>query len=108
LMEVLNDLKFFYNDLNQLIIDYDIPREWDSTARSLKHKVSPAGIVGDTKHLYICSFQSPSSIAINNPSVSDEVLQENKNLTNPYGIDIDKKKFFNIYCRSQAGLCVKS
>jgi len=106
LMEVLNDLNFFYNDLNQLVIDYAKTREWGSTAvRSLKQNAFSAGIIGDQKHLYICNSHSRSSIAIYSPSASDEVLQENRNLTFPCGIDIDKKILYYILLVTTRCMC---
>src|SRR5690242_5388717 len=54
LMEILNDLKFFYPDLNNLIVTYDAP-EWEGKEiQQVKMTTYPWKMTTDSMHLYVC------------------------------------------------------
>jgi len=88
-MAILDDLRFFYTDLTALIVDYDTPRSWETTAStSWEQKGYPYRLLSFQQHVYLCTIQ-PSSVLVCN--TRGEFIKENLSLKYPTGIDIDEK-----------------
>jgi len=100
LIEILDDLRVLIHDLNSLIVQYDANTEWEIRPfKSLHQGQSPASITGYEKHLYLCLWSSPASVRSFNVNGNELINQEHLTLTNPFGIDMDQKKFSFICSR---------
>jgi len=89
LLSLLNDLDFFYTDLNRLIVSYDYIPDWETTAENTwKLEVGPYGILALQQQIYQCF---PVGNLIIKYNLKGEIIQKITSLKGPAGIDFDKK-----------------
>jgi len=86
-VEILDDLRFFYYDLNKLIVAYDMPIAWEKTPfTSWLPRDAQRGITYFQKQFYTCAPY------VQTCNKNGEFIQKQKRLSFAYqsGIDIDE------------------
>jgi len=90
LLEFLNNLSLLYSDLNRLVLEYQIEREWDTIASTTWHtKYEPFGILPHQKQIYLCI---PATNVLHIYDENSEKITQNLSVNEPVGIDIDINK----------------
>jgi len=91
LFELLNNLQLLYSDLNRLILEYEIPREWESTPYDTWKTTDKAtGFIPYQQYLYACIPDRNLLITLN--AKSREIVARNTSMSLPAGMDIDHTK----------------
>jgi len=97
LVELLNQLEVLYNDLNNLIAQYEVNLEWkEGFETAWKTKDYPCGILCSQRLIYSCQFGSDYHLVTTYNSIG-ECIKENTALSQPVQIDIDNTILI-IYC----------
>jgi len=87
LLQIFSDFNFLYNDLNQLITQYDC-RTWEVKPFTYwEQKGSPNGILNYQHHLYVCDYADLLLIYNTNGKKINE-----RTFDDPHGIDIDTQR----------------
>jgi len=64
-VEILNDLRYFYTDLNKLIIAYDTPSFWETKATTSWKSKEATGFLNFQNLFYICLSYSDRVLTCN-------------------------------------------
>jgi len=89
LVNILKNLNLFYNDLNKIILAYEMRNEWEASAsNTLYLNSNPSSLTTDQQYLYVCIANQNSLIKYN---LQGEMIEKYTSLDYPQAIDIDNK-----------------
>jgi len=83
--KILDDLRFFYLDLNHLIIDYDTPTSWEAMACTSWTQQAPNGLLTFQHNIYLSKLSSVVTCNTNGEIIQESLLKSTS------GIDINEK-----------------
>jgi len=104
LLALLNDIKLLYSDLNRLILEYEITREWTPAAEATWKHVKPYGIINHEQHIYVCRYNEN---LITKYNLNHEIIEQITSIKSPAGIDIDIEKSL-LYVASSTHVTLRS